>query len=182
MGKYSKRMMFFILVFSIVNILGCSNINFDNPNTIEVTPSDAYLTIGVIGASPEVNEKNIIFKPYSVEQLDENVDPTLDALFVMPEHLEEAAEPEFAQLYRRLPYPTFFIGSEKLAYAFTEEDVTYETAFSGDKLMYTRGVFFNPDTETYQGWEFGLYNDVRNEKNIKAMYTQVFETISNLEK
>jgi len=175
-----KIILLFFQIILIATTLGCTNSNFNDSNTIEVTPSDAYLTIGVIGTSPEVNEKNITFKPYSLEQLDENIDPTLDALFVMPEHLEEAAEPEFAQLYRRLPYPTFFIGSEKLAYAFTEEDVTYETAFTGDKLMYTRGVFFNPDSETYQGWEFGLYNDVRNEKNIKAMYTQVFETISNL--
>jgi len=177
-----KIILLFLQILLLSIIIGCSNTNFEDQNTIEITPSDAYLTIGVIGAPPEINEKNITFKPYSLEQLDENNDPTLDALFVMPEHLEEAAEPEFAQLYRRLPYPTFFIGSEKLAYAFTEIDVTYETAFTGDKLMYTRGVFFNPDTETYQGWEFGLYNDVKNEKNIKEMYTRVFETISNLEK
>lgn len=42
--------------------------------------------------------------------------------------------------------------SEKLAYAFADEDVIYEKAFTGDKLMYTRGVLFNPDTKTYQGW------------------------------
>ncbi len=47
--------------------------------------------------------------------------------------------------------------------------------------MYTRG-FFNLDNEKYLGWEIGLYNDVKNEENIKAMYTNVFETINNLSK
>lgn len=176
----SKNMfILFIIIIFLLTIFGCSNT--DKSNTIDVTPSNANLTIGVVGNFPKVNEKNITFKQYKLEQLNEKIDPNLDALFIMPDHLKEAAEPQFAELYKKLPYPTFFIGSESPVYAYINEDVTYETAYSGNTQMYTRG-YFNLDNEKYLGWEFGLYNDVKNEENIKAMYTDVFETINKLNK
>lgn len=172
----SKRIFFlFLQIILFLMVLGCSNSG--NPNTIEVQPSNAVLTIGVVGAFPEVNEKHVTFKHYTLERLNENIDPTFDALFIMPNHLKEAAELQYAELYKKLPYPTFFIGSEKPYYAFINEDMTYESAPSAGTLSYTHGfVMLN---NQYKIWEFGLYNDVVNEKNIKEMYTRVFETINN---
>ncbi len=113
MGK--RIFLLCINIIFLLTIFGCST--SDESNTIDIIPSNVNLTIGVVGNFPEVNEKNITFKQYTLEQLNEKIDPNLNALFIMPNYLKEAAEPRFAELYNNLPYPTFFIGSEKLVYA-----------------------------------------------------------------
>lgn len=155
-------------------LIGCSD---EAPQESADSYIDPHpLTIGVVGNPPKVNETRVQFKKVDLKELNQNIDHSIDALFIMPEHLKEAGEPQYADLYKKLPYPTFFIGSKKMHTAFTEKDVSYDTAFTGDSLAYTRG-FVQLENGQPKVWEFGLYNDEVNEKSIKEMYTRIFKAI-----
>ncbi len=141
------------------------------------------LNIGVIGQSPEVREQIVNFQSINIDELESNtgnISTDFDAICIMKDHLEQAAENQYAKVYSELKIPVFFIESKKAYVPFINDDITYERSPDVDDQMYATGVISKEDG-TFDAWGFGLYNDTENETNIKSVYSKIFDTIeSNL--
>lgn len=176
-----KRKVFLYAVQMIgllVWIMGCS-VDTDPQEAVDEYIAPRTLTIGVAGNPPEVRETRVQFKQVDLEQLNKNIDESIDALFIMPEHHKKAAEPQYAALYRKLPYPVFFIHSKKSWSVYTDEHINYDDLPDDQGGMYAWGIY-KTGTEKEQRFAFGLYNDVENEANIKGMYSRIFKKIVDL--
>ncbi|WP_208324215.1 hypothetical protein [Paenisporosarcina antarctica] len=142
------------------------------------------LSIIVIGDIPEVREENITFTQKSLEDIAGDVKKTsneFDAVFITPAHFSEADDDIYVETYQGLTIPTFFIESLKRHLPFVNENLTYETALEiEDETSYATG-YLNGGREQNKTdvWRYGLHNDVKNEVNIKDVYTRMFKTISD---
>ena len=143
------------------------------------------LSIIVIGDTPEVREKNITFIQKSLEEIAGDVKKTsneFDAIFITPAQFSEADDDKYVATYQGLTIPTFFIESRKRHLPFVNENLTYETApeIEGE-TSYATGYLYSGTKEEYKTdvWQYGLYNDVKNDVNIKDVYTRIFKTVSD---
>lgn len=102
---------------------------------------------------------------------------------IMKEHLSEAAESKYAQVYKSSNIPYFFIESTKSFVPFVIEELSYDQVSELSNLEYATGYFQTGDDQNqYQSWGYGLYNDKVNESNIKDVYSRMFTTISSIDK
>ena len=84
------------------------------------------------------------------------------------------------ETYQGLTIPTFFIESQKRHLPFVNENLTYETAPEIDGVYATGYLHGGTEEENKTDvWQYGLYNDVKNEVNIKDVYTRIFKTVSD---
>ena len=149
----------------------------------EVKDSPLYdgkpLTIGVVGNAPEVREENIQFKEIDLEEINlKNLSSAYDSVFIMKEHLSEAATAPYAKVYKTANIPFFFIESEKSYVPFIYEDINYEDYPDSKSGLYADGYFQSGEQGQY--WGFGVYNDTINETNILDVYSRIFETIETV--
>ncbi|TLS36441.1 hypothetical protein [Pseudalkalibacillus caeni] len=163
--------------FSIIGLMtGCVSDEVDSP-----IYSGKNLNIGVIGKVPEVREQNVSFTNIEFEDLKTDLDKTssdLDAIFIMKDHLSQAAESQYANIYKSLSIPTFFFETNKGYLPFVNKDMTYENSPKIRELTYATGYLQKEENAKY--WAYGLYNDVVNETNVEDVYTRVFTTIDSL--
>lgn len=150
----------------------------------EVKDSPLYdgksLTIAVVGKAPEVREENIQFKEIDLEEINlKNLSSAYDSVFIMKEHLSEAATAPYAKVYKTANIPFFFIESEKTYLPFIDEDMEYEEAYDSKSGAYVNGYY--QSTEQGQYWGFGLYNDTVNDTNVLDVYSRIFETIETVD-
>lgn len=134
------------------------------------------LSIGMVGEAPAVREKQVSFHKISLQQMKEE-SKHLDAIFISKEFLSKAAAPEFAKVYKELEIPVFFLQSERSYAPFFYEELSYEDA--PDK---TADLSFATALVPQQGnemgyWQFGVYNDRRNKRNVQSAYSKMFEAI-----
>ncbi|MFP3388749.1 hypothetical protein [Brevibacillus sp. SIMBA_040] len=122
-----------------------------------------------------VDEKNIEFTEIELGKMSSTPDTEFHALFIMPEFLEEASSARFADLYKNLKYPVFFIGSKKSYYPFIEEALTYSKAPATNSGMFATG-FINKNGQ-YTIFEYGFKNDEQTEENLRELYSNIFNTI-----
>jgi hypothetical protein len=165
-----KRFLYIFMALLMI-IFGCSVKNEEQTSTKELSKE---LSIGVVGAPPSLKRPNVSFRTLSLREVKSN--ERIDALFIMPEHLEEAAQPEYADLYKSLPYPTFWIDSQKPYYAFTDAEFTYENA-PGSFEDYAYG-YLNLDKNQIKGWAIKLKNNKKTKENIEEAYDIIFDIIS----
>ncbi|MFC4403345.1 hypothetical protein [Gracilibacillus xinjiangensis] len=74
------------------------------------------MIIGVIGNLPEVREENVNIKSITLAELESKVAKVsneYEAVFIMKQYLEQAGEHQYAQVYRDIKIPVFFIESKK---------------------------------------------------------------------
>ncbi|WP_058303082.1 hypothetical protein [Gorillibacterium timonense] len=136
------------------------------------------LFIGVVGDPPLVREPNIHFKKMSLDQMEELAPSSgLDAVFIMKDHFREAAGPQYAKVYQHAGIPFFYIDTHKTYIPFVNEDLAYEDV---PDLSMEYAVGYYQSGVKYQGWGFGLYNDIENEANIRDVYTRIFTTIESV--
>lgn len=162
------------LLFASFLLLTACVLN-ETSKTNEIPSSEQSIRIGVIGQAPDMDEKNVKFTETTLEQWSLTSEEDFQALFIMPEYLEEASAPQYAHLYTSLEYPVFFIGSTKSYYPFTEESLTYSTAPPTHSGMYVTG-FINKGGQ-FTGYEYGLPNDELTEQNLKEVYKIIFQTL-----
>ncbi|WP_098746708.1 hypothetical protein [Paenibacillus sp. EZ-K15] len=136
------------------------------------------LVIGVIGETPQVRENgHVDFKEVTFQQLEDlDIPADLDAIFITKEHLVEASEPKYTEVYNKAEVPFFYIESKKSHVPFTIEELSYDEVPDLSTDMYATGYYGKDD----QYWGYGLYNDVMNETNIKAVYSHIFTTLESL--
>ncbi|MFC3745618.1 hypothetical protein [Paenibacillus sp. GCM10012306] len=147
------------------------------------------LRLAVIGEPPIVRERHVTFTEITFDDLKRGAELAshYDAVFIMKEHLREAAEGQYAKKYGETRLPIFFVESKQPAAFFTVEDLEYGT-FDIDPGMYISGFLLHPEDQpggdppvmARQDWGFGLYNNIVNDTNIKDVYSRVFETIASI--
>lgn len=162
-----------LLVF-VVLINGNALARFDDTPLYE----GRSLVIGVIGEAPQVREKgHVDFKEVTFQQLEDlDIPAELDAIFITKEHLVEASEPKYTEVYNKSEVPFFYIESKKSHVPFTIEELSYDEVPDLSADMYATGYYGKGD----QYWGYGLYNDVMNETNVKAVYSHIFTTIESM--
>lgn len=170
---------FILFLFLALSILSACNNDKD-----EVKDSQIYegkrLTIGVIGKTPIVREKNIIFKNIELKDLSSgNLSPEYNAIFIMKEHLSKAAKAPYAKIYKNSGIPFFFIETKKSYLPFVNEDMDYEDFPDSKSGDYAAGFYQGDDNGTY--WGYGLYNNTVNDINILDVYSRIFNTIENVD-
>jgi hypothetical protein len=169
-----KKRIILLLLFVLSIVTACS---YDK-NEIKDSPlyEGKTLTIGVVGEAPKVREENINFKNIELEDLkQENLNQEYNAVFIMKEHLSEAAKAPFAKIYKDSGIPYFFIESKKPYGVFTNEKSEYEGSPDSPGKEYAWGYFQSGEEGEY--WGLGLYNDTVNEANIWDVYSRIFKII-----
>lgn len=121
------------------------------------------------------------FTSISFDELEDytKLSSNYDAVIIMKEHLEEAAEGKYAKVYRNADIPFFFIESTKSHIPFVVEELSYEDVSDINNGMYATGYL--PSDKGDRTWGYGLYNDKVNESNIKNAYSWIFTTIESIE-
>jgi hypothetical protein len=162
-----------LLLLSVIIITSCKD-----KETEDLPKFIAYdgkpLLIGVIGNPPTVKEEQITFKKITFSELD-NLE-NYDAVFIMKDHLSEAAEPQFASIFANSKIPFFWIQSEKSYLPFVDAETTYENAPNISSNDYASGAITRNGELTY--WGSGLYNDIKNKETIQDCYSRIFTVIS----
>ena len=186
----------FLIIFSIVLLTSCvtNDVVDEGGNKSSITESpnavgkngpkfENYdgtpLKIAVVGDEPKIKENELItFTQINFGDLQDINSNDYDAVFIMKEFLKKASESKYAELYKTTNLPFFFIQSEKLTYAFTNEDSSYEKARRLSNLEYAVGYYSKEDG--HLGWKYGLYNDQESQKNILDVFSRIFKTIEEL--
>ncbi len=139
------------------------------------------LEIAVIGTAPDVRETNVVFEEFLMGDLLFIDFSEYDAVFIMKEYLEEASAVEYAEVYTSSKIPFFFIESTKGSDPFINADETYDnTQQFGDgmKMKFASGYAPSNDSETGPTtYNFGLYNDIKNDETVEGVYSHIFMMI-----
>jgi hypothetical protein len=82
-----------IVLLILIMLTGCKSATVDTP-----LYNGKNLVIGVIGDSPKVKEENVKFKNINFNTLEEdkNLSSQFNAIFIMKEHISEAASSKYA--------------------------------------------------------------------------------------
>ncbi|KZS43067.1 hypothetical protein AWU65_00095 [Paenibacillus glucanolyticus] len=169
-----------MVLFCICLMLMVCKSNADSVDTppYEGPPFEGRsLVIGLIGETPNIREENIDFEEVTFKQLEEGLSSDLDAIFITKEFLVEASNPQYAKVYHHSDIPFFYIESKKSHVPFTIEELSYADVPDLSAYAYATGYY----GEESHYWEYGLYNDVRNESNIQDVYSRIFTTIESLQ-
>ena len=169
----NKIKIILILLIVITMFLSCT---INNNSVDSAAYSGEALVIGVIGEIPEIREEQITFEKIDLETLESNqYNFTYDGILIMKDYFEEASESEYASIYKRSSIPIFFIESQKSYIPFITENLNYESVSISDELNYATGIFVLGEEMKY--WGYGLYNDTKNDTNIKDVYSRIFRDI-----
>ena len=164
-----------MVVFLIISItlIGCSNSDIDKTEKY----TGQKLSIGIIGDIPQIREEQIEFEEIDFDFLkDDDFDSKHDAIFITKDNLKEASNAQYVPIYKISKIPFYFIENEKSYVNFIKGDLSYEDEPNTEDGMYITGLLYSED----KFWKYGLYNDTKNETNIKAVYSRMFEDISNM--
>lgn len=166
----------FLIVSFCLGLTACTN---------NLLVSEEYsgrnLEIGVVGKKPEVRENNINFTSIEMRELKEqNTLKKFDAIFIMKEHLIEAANDEYVESYQSGIIPFFFIESEKSYLPFVVHSSSYEGTPDSQTGDYATGYYNSPNNGEMKYWGYGLYDHIKNEDNIKDAYSRIFKTIDEI--
>lgn len=164
-----------ILLLSIVS--ACQP---QSENVEKITGKD--LAIAIIGELPSINEKNVTFTKVGFEAL-ESSDSTYDAVFIMEDSLDKAAEVSNITRFKESDKPIFFIGSKASYIPFieTENPLTYKeyaerTNFTDFEVS---GIIFVDNETGYRSFAISVpvKDETLSNDNKKKIYTEVFKAI-----
>jgi len=168
----------FTLIMVLIFLMGCSVTNVDKTEKYQ----GERLRIGVIGDVPEIRESQVKFEKIDFDLLKEDdFNSRYDAIFITQNNLPDASKDEYAVIYKNSNIPFYFIETEKSYVPFAYEGLSYENALDFAKDMYITGLLYNKNNSKYRTWGYGLYNDTKNEPNIKGVYSRVFADISEIQ-
>jgi len=173
-----KILGYFLLMIILSTLIAC---NTSQPQSIKTNPyGGRTLTIGIIGETPEVREKQVRFVRIQFSDLEkERFDSQYDAIFITKDNLSVASQEKYKPIYKKSKIPFFFIQSKKSYNPFIAEKLSYDEAEDMKDSTYATGIMFNGDILT--SWRYGLYNNIENQDNINDVYSRIFDTISKNE-
>lgn len=135
------------------------------------------LSIAVLGTKPEVEEEQVDFQEITFDEFTTEELNKFDAVFIMKENLEEAAESQYAPIYSDTHIPFFFIENNKDAYPFIDADLAYEDAREIPDHNYYATSFLKTPYDEERTVRYGLYNDEVSEENIREAFSRMFKTV-----
>ncbi|MDE5413193.1 hypothetical protein [Alkalihalobacterium chitinilyticum] len=178
MFKSNTSLVGLLLILGIL-LMACSGRPLTDAPILELEQYEGRpLHIAVIGELPSVREQHIQFSTIQFTDLLERKLEIYDAVFITKEHLNEASEDQYANVYMETQIPFFFIDASKSYYSFIEKDFSYEENLDLKDISnhYIIGLQATEEAEfTY--WYFGLYDDIVSDQTIKGALSQVFMTI-----
>lgn len=152
MKKFSH---FFLLVIAICILTACSN---SKPQTEQYDGRE--LNIGILGELPKIREDQINFTKVQLLDLEKSdLSAIYDAIFIVQDSMPEGTQTKYINYCKNSKIPFFFIGMERLG-----NDQTYATGF------------IYKDNKSIS-WTYGFPENVVNDKNIKDVYTKIFQDI-----
>lgn len=138
------------------------------------------LRIAVIGDLPKVKEEQVTFIEMSLNEMKEKNLEAYDAVFILEDHLFEAAESQYANVYLNSLTPFFFMGTDNFV-PFTEEDLPYNKDWDWRPgLNYAVGILASPENDSRKYWGFSLYNDEKTDEHIQELYSRTFGVVEEL--
>ena len=163
-----------------LTLSGCSTETSREEN--ESLNNNAYLKIGIIGKKPHIKKENIKFEDLTFEQLKDTkkVSSDFDALFITKVNLKEADDEQYVTVYNNLKIPIFFLQTTTGFLPFVTEGLSYKEA-SELNHSYASG-YLKEKKSSYRYWEYGLNDDVLNEKNINNVYSRIFKTVEDVKR
>lgn len=172
-----------IFVLSVLLLItGCSS------NTAKEDTITTNLKIATIGAPPSLNADQVKFENIQLENLKkttDNISGNYNAVFIMPEFLSPASADKYISAYEELKIPIFFIESKKDELPFINEDVSYENAPVVNSSNNFATGYLNKSSNqkevSYVIWKYQLSKNVNKKDAIQKVYTQIFETISDVQ-
>ncbi|HEY5584924.1 MAG TPA: hypothetical protein VIK78_10585 [Ruminiclostridium sp.] len=118
------------------------------------------LSIGIIGEVPKVQEEQIKFTTIQFSDLENGSVSQYDAIFIIEDNMKDGTQVKYTTFCKDYQIPFFFSKMERL----------------GDNQTFATGFLDKPNMQV--SWSYGLPNNIENEKNIKDIFSQIFETIS----
>ncbi|MFC7063814.1 hypothetical protein [Halobacillus seohaensis] len=135
------------------------------------------LRIAIIGEPPIIKEEQVEFNEISFEDLTNKDLMSYDAVLITKEHLNQASESQYADVYLNSTIPFFFI-SAKSRIPFTMNDEKYSDSWGWIRgNSYAVGVIKSEEGDKLNGWGYSLYNDEKKDEYIKEVYSRIFKTI-----
>jgi hypothetical protein len=174
--KKDKMGYFFLSIILLLVILaGCDSNKVSSP--IYKGPN---LSIAVIGTVPNVREKNIKFVNINTNDMSnpDKLSKQFNAIFITKEKFTEVSQSKYAAIFKHLSIPTFFIQTEKSYVPFIQKDLTYNDVQKIENQLYATGIL--QGDKKLKSWGYGLYNDKKNDTNIKDVYTRIFNTVEKV--
>ncbi|MGG3280086.1 hypothetical protein [Paenibacillus solani] len=140
-----------------------------------------FLNIAVVGEPPQIKEKQVSFNKISFNDLNEEDLDKYDAVLVMRENLNQAAERQYTDIYTNSQIPFFFISTTSHV-PFTEKDVKYDATWDWSPgTSYAVSIYKSNEDDTLKYWELGLYNDEKTDENIEELYSRIFMRIEEID-
>ncbi|WP_413381878.1 hypothetical protein [Alkalihalobacillus sp. 1P02AB] len=171
--KKGKNYLSFIVLILLFALTACTQ----SPD-FELYEGKA-LSIAVVGEPPEVEEEQVRFNEISFDELTSEDLNSYDAVFITEENLPEAADSKYANIYLDSTIPFFFISANNHI-PFTIKETGYDESWKWNAgQSYAVGVLKQED-ESLKSWGFGLFNNKKTEKHIRAVYSRIFEEINKL--
>lgn len=176
--KISLKWIFLLLVSALIVLLSVYLLHLRS-----VKYEGRPLTIAVIGDFPEIKEEQVSFEEITFDDVMNNDFDSYDAIFIMPQNLSQASESPYAKIYLDSPIPFFFIEANNHI-PFTEAVLDFDDD-SWEDWEWTTGTsyasgFYAETADSSTAWEFYLYDDENTDENIKAVYSEIFRSITEL--
>jgi hypothetical protein len=161
----------FILFFLIL-ILGYSQIINKSKEVNKIV--EQPLKIAVVGTGPPYDFENIEWIRVSIDELFDNKGH-YDALFIMEETFLKTSQAKYAELYKELPYPSFFIGLNEPYEAFIDEKLTISDFAESGSMAFAQG-YFNGEHLT-KTWIFVPPTPLKSKHDYRLIYKEIFNSI-----
>lgn len=176
--KISLKWIFLLLIAALV-----LSLSFCSQHQLYKSYTGKPLTIAIIGDFPEIKEEQVSFEEITFDDVMNNDFDSYDAIFIMPENLSQASEHQYAKIYLDSSIPFFFIETNSHI-PFTEADLDFDDD-SWEDWEWTPGTsyasgFYAETADSSTAWEFYLYDDENTDENIKAVYSEIFRSITEL--
>ncbi|OEH91712.1 hypothetical protein [Bacillus solimangrovi] len=170
-------MLFISLTLMLFFLSACQTSN------VEELYEGVSLKIAVVGELPNIREDNITFNKLSLNELyHANLD-VYDAVFIMEDHLSDAANEKYVKMYKEKKVPYFFVGSKAYTIPFQDfqNPASYEVEAKkvNDTYYFISGLLYEEGGESFRSWSLP-YSYIDNEiqrDNVQGVYSRVFEVI-----
>lgn len=172
-----------IYLYSLMTALALSGCSTETSKEENASLNNgAYLKIGIVGEKPHIQKENIKFEALTLEQLKDTkkVSSNFDAVFITKGNLKKADDEKYVTVYDNLKIPIFFLQTTKGFLPFVTEGLSYKEA-SELNHSYASG-YLKEKKSSYRYWEYGLNDDVVNEKNINNVYSRIFKTVEDVKR
>lgn len=158
--KKTKSIILLVSILIITFIIGWYS-KAQHDETIQKHYNGRELSIGVIGNTPEIWEKQIKFTEMQVSDLEKaDLISKFDAIFIVKDSMIEGIEAQYTNYMTKYKIPFFFCSIKE-----GDNSQTYIGLITTDSM--NRTVTYN------------LQPNKNNKTNIKNMYSQIFKTIAD---